>query len=85
MPVHLDQPRGLPPGRETQSPSGMAEWLCLVATPTFAAMALLTATTGADMICTAVPGVFPVGGMAPMYALMSVFHLAPWLKLFGRR
>jgi hypothetical protein len=30
--------------------------------------------------------VSPVGGMVPMYLLMSVFHSAPWLKLIaGRR
>jgi len=26
-----------------------------------------------------------VGGMVPMYLLMSVFHSAPWLKLIGKR
>jgi hypothetical protein len=24
-------------------------------------------------------------GMAPMYLLMAAFHLAPWLRLVGRR
>jgi hypothetical protein len=28
----------------------------------------------------------PLNGMAPMYWLMSAFHLAPWLRLiFGRQ
>src|SRR5581483_6893275 len=27
----------------------------------------------------------PLGGMALMYALMSVFHAAPWLKLISSR
>ena len=26
----------------------------------------------------------PLGGMTPMYLLMSVFHVAPWLKLFAK-
>jgi len=26
-----------------------------------------------------------LGGMVPMYLLMSVFHLTPWLKLIGDR
>ncbi|MFF0950322.1 hypothetical protein ACFYE9_22420 [Rhizobium leguminosarum] len=59
-----------------------ADWLSLAAAPTFAIMALLTATTGSvDMICTTTPDTFPIGGMVPMYLLMSGFHLAPWLRL----
>jgi hypothetical protein len=30
-------------------------------------------------------GASPLGGMVPMYLLMSAFHLAPWLKLISRR
>ena len=60
----------------------VADWLSLAAAPIFAVMALLTATTGsADMICTTTPDAFPIGGMVPMYLLMSSFHLAPWLRL----
>ncbi|KAF5886719.1 hypothetical protein [Rhizobium sp. PEPV16] len=59
-----------------------ANWLSLAAAPTFGVMALLTATIGsADMICTTTPDAFPIGGMVPMYLLMSGFHLAPWLRL----
>ncbi|MBY5333319.1 hypothetical protein HFO99_05065 [Rhizobium leguminosarum] len=59
-----------------------ADWLSLAAAPTFAVMALLTATTGsADMICMTTLDAFPIGGMVPMYLLMSSFHLAPWLRL----
>jgi hypothetical protein len=37
-----------------------------------------------DMVCGA--GASPLGGMAPMYVLMSAFHSAPWLRLMaGRR
>ena len=61
--------------------------LYLAATPTFAIMALLTAMTGenADMMCSAAHGAWPLGGMVPMYVLMSAFHAAPWLKrVFAR-
>jgi len=65
-----------------------ADWLGLAATPTFALMALLTCVLDASapaMLCSAVPGGSALSGMAPMYALMSAFHAAPWLKLlFGR-
>lgn len=67
---------------------GLADGLCLAATPTFAAMALLSATLGdpaTNLICAAAQGASPIGGMVPMYVLMSVFHAAPWLKFFTRR
>jgi len=67
---------------------GMAEWLGLAATPTFAVMALLTGLLGGgpmDMLCSAGHG-SPLSGMVPMYLLMSAFHSPPWLKLIsGRR
>ena len=65
---------------------GAADWLCLAATPTFAMMALLTVLSGGppDMLCSAAPA-SPLGGMVPMYWLMSAFHSAPWLKLVLRR
>jgi hypothetical protein len=65
-----------------------ADWLYLAAAPTFAIMALLTGVLGggpADALCS-IAGMSPLGGMMPMYLLMSAFHLAPWLKLIaGRR
>jgi hypothetical protein len=65
----------------------VAGWLGLAATPCFAVMALLTSMSGtdADMICSAMHGGSPLGGMVPMYMLMSAFHCAPWLKLILRR
>jgi len=62
----------------------LVHWLSLAAAPTFATMALLTRIHGGapDMICAAM-GASPLNGMAPMYLLMSVFHLAPWLKLIS--
>ena len=67
---------------------GAAEWISLAAAPTFAIMALLTSPAGGGMtdpLCSAGLGMLPLGGMAPMYLLMSVFHSAPWLKLISRR
>jgi hypothetical protein len=62
-------------------------WLGFAAAPTFGAMAVLTFAAGgdADMMCSAMLGTSPLGGMAPMYVLMSAFHTAPWLKLISRR
>jgi hypothetical protein len=70
---------------------GAADWLSLAAAPTFAAMAVLTAAAGeGGMLCSSMPGpampaLSPLGGMVPMYLLMSAFHLAPWLRLVSRR
>src|SRR4029453_8526347 len=65
--------------------TGAADFLYLAAAPTFAIMALLTAFGGApDALCS-MAGASPLGGMVPMYLLMSAFHLAPWLKLISRR
>jgi hypothetical protein len=73
--------------RETAGGASAADWLGLAAAPAFAVMALLTATSSggaAEMLC-ARTGVSPLGGMVPMYLLMSALHLTPWLKLVGRR
>jgi hypothetical protein len=60
---------------------GAARWLCLAASPTFALMALMTAMSGSpDMACSMGEGASPIGGMVPMYLLMSAFHLTPWFK-----
>ncbi len=67
---------------------GIADWLCLAATPTFATMALLTGVFGGDapdMLCSAAQDALPLSGMVPMYLLMSAFHSAPWLKLISSR
>jgi hypothetical protein len=67
---------------------GFAEWLCLAATPTFAILALMTALSGGSAmhgLCSSVSWA-SLGGMTPMYLLMSAFHSPPWLKLiFGAR
>jgi hypothetical protein len=60
--------------------------LYLAATPTFAIMAVLTGLSdgGADMMCSSAHDAWQPGGMVLMYALMSAFHSAPWLKLISR-
>ncbi len=68
---------------------GIAKWLGLAAAPTFAIMALLTGVLGDGkmaMMCSGAADPSLLGGMVPMYLLMSAFHSAPWLKLMaGRR
>jgi hypothetical protein len=67
---------------------GVADWLCLAAAPTFTVMALLTCVQNngqPDLLCAAMHDASPLGGMSPMYLLMAVFHLAPWLRLISSR
>jgi hypothetical protein len=67
-------------------PAGIADWLSLAASPSFAIMALVTSVIGdaaPDLLCSSAH-MSPLGGMVPMYLLMSAFHLAPWLKLIAR-
>ncbi|HVY14905.1 MAG TPA: hypothetical protein VHB27_06745 [Rhodopila sp.] len=63
---------------------GWARWLTLAASPTFAVMAWIAAKDASPMPFCASGSSLPIDGMAAMYALMSFFHLPPWLKLaFG--
>ena len=57
------------------------------AAPVFAAMAILTILSGGDtdMFCMSLHGGSPLGGMGAMYALMSLFHAGPWLRLIQGR
>ena len=66
----------------TAAAHGVAGWLRLAATPTFAIMALLTALVGSQMdwLCSSGRGA-PLNGMVTMYLLMSAFHSPPWLNL----
>ncbi|MBS0246786.1 MAG: hypothetical protein JSR61_09205 [Proteobacteria bacterium] len=66
---------------------GIARLLGFAAMPVFALMALWTRLSGgpSDMLCMAMQGPSPFNSMATMYALMSVFHAAPWLRLLQRR
>ena len=77
-------------GRESRTAAalGAVAWLGLAASPTFAIMALLTGVLGGGkmaMICAAAQEPLSLGGMVPMYLLMSAFHSAPWLKLIANR
>ena len=67
--------------------AGLARWLCLAATPTFAIMALWTGlfSDHPDMLWMAIQGTSPMSGMTLMYLLMSAFHAAPWLRLISSR
>ncbi len=61
-------------------------WLALAAAPTFAVMALVSAINGAgafDVFCSAAHSGTSLTGMTAMYALMSLFHAAPWLRRIG--
>jgi len=78
------------PDRRTLGPAPRraARGLSLMAAPAFAAMALMTAAQGEGWppaLCSAAHGASPLGGMAAMYLIMTVFHLPPWLKPVGSR
>ena len=64
-----------------------AGWLGLAAAPVFAILALWTASSGAEpgVLCMGMQGTSPLNGMALMYALMSIFHAAPWMKAVSSR
>jgi hypothetical protein len=66
--------------------AGLANLLCLAASPSFALMALLSAMGGnADPICAASGPGFHAGSMGAMYLMMSAFHLPPWLRKLRQR
>jgi hypothetical protein len=74
--------------RRDRAALGAAGWLGFAAAPTFAIMALLTGVLADGkmaMLCSTAPDPSPLGGMVPMYLLMSAFHSAPWLKLMANR
>jgi hypothetical protein len=61
--------------------------LSLAAAPTFVVMALWSAVVGGseEIICNSGGSALSLNGMAAMYALMSVFHVFPWLTLLSNR
>jgi hypothetical protein len=78
-----DQHRTGSTGSDKAAALRTADWLCFAATPTFAIMALLAGVLGGgplDAFCSAAHHGLPLNGMVPMYALMSAFHSAPWLR-----
>ena|SRR5579883_2879598 len=67
---------------------GIGDALGLAAAPVFAAMALISGAAEhaqPTVLCSAMRGASMLSGMAPMYLLMSAFHLGPWLRLAARR
>jgi len=62
-----------------------ARLLDLAAAPTFVAMALWSAVAGgpAEMMCRSGDSALSLNGMAAMYALMTVFHVPPWITLLS--
>lgn len=78
------------PAGEADSPRepavDAAGWLALAAAPTFALTAWVSAVgSPGAMICSAASAFLPINDMALMYALMSLFHLSPWMKLLSVR
>ena len=61
----------------------LADRLYLAAAPTFALMSLLTVLADDRSALCSADGASAMSGMAPMYLLMSAFHLPPWLKLIA--
>ena len=72
--------------RREWSKAGADSLLSFAAAPTFALMALMTATDSEpQLLCSAAHLGSPLGGMIPMYLLMSAFHSGPWLRLIAAR
>ncbi|HEX5960785.1 MAG TPA: hypothetical protein VFY97_06020 [Rhodanobacteraceae bacterium] len=76
-------------GNENRDWTEAGGWLHLAATPTFAAMALVTTVTDAGparMLCQAMGvGSLSLDGMTLMYLLMAIFHAGPWWKWMALR
>jgi hypothetical protein len=71
-------------GSGSMTAPGAAGWLSLVAAPVFALMALWTGLfSQADLLCQVHDS--SLNGMVLMYALMSIFHAPPWMKLITSR
>ena len=69
-------------------PFRVANALSLAAAPTFAFMAVVTGILDSgthQMWCSAAMHMSPLTGMVPMYALMSAFHVTPWMRLVSSR
>lgn len=64
----------------------IAAWLGILATPTFAALAVLNHVgKGGAMHMVCGVDASPMAGMDAMYVLMSIFHSGPWLRLVAKR
>ena len=60
-------------------------FLSLAAAPTFVVMTVWSVVAGgpAEMMCSSGGSALSLNGMAAMYALMSGFHVSPWLALLS--
>lgn len=66
---------------------GAPDWIGLAAAPTFAVLALIGGLSeggASDALCATAHHAGSFDRMTVMYALMSVFHLAPWLRFAAR-
>jgi len=82
--IHISEARQMACAQDGNATiHGAAHWLGFAASPTFAVIALWTGFSPSlsDMVCMSSHGGLPLNGMAAMYALMSLFHVAPWLSL----
>jgi hypothetical protein len=80
-----DMARTADAGFARPSAAGLCRALGLAATPTFALMAWISATAAPAMVICSAASSSPIGDMAAMYLLMSLFHLPQWLSLASRR
>ena len=64
----------------------LGDWLGLAAAPCFAGMAVVTAIQTGETLpfCSGTAGAGAFGGMVPMYGLMAIFHLKPWIMLMAK-
>jgi len=78
--------RSTRPSIEASGASTIARWLSLAAAPTFAITAVVTGVLGGgahDVRCAAASHASVLGGMTPMYLMMTAFNVAPWLQLIS--
>jgi len=68
------------------SPIFFGDLLALAAARVFALMAAITQLDppAAERICSGALPAVGMSGMAVMYALMALFHLPPWFRLYSR-
>ncbi len=67
-------------------PFSLSGALGLAASPIFVLMAWISANDMSQTVtCSSASSVLPMGGMAWMYLLMSLFHVSPWLKIASGR
>jgi hypothetical protein len=63
--------------------TAISRFLHLAAAPVFGVMAFLNAGDRSTMTICASDGGSMLSGMVPMYVLMAIAHLVPWVHLIG--